>query len=159
MPSTWTSGPNGPDTVAALRQHMEQLARAKKGKDLIHEKFVRDHIYTGHGGGVQKIAATLAKRCPTTSLSTFVQSDMTQQSQADVLNWKKKIADTHFTYAAGTWTIANRDSAITAVNSYSYATADIAMRDKMDRDDVVAKSRKISDPVHGDAKNRLLLQR
>jgi hypothetical protein len=137
---TWTPSKGGPTTVEELRKELEKLAKKKKGKALIDDKFTKDHIFAGHDGDIKKLASMLAK-LRSLPKSTLMISSMDAHSQAEVLNWIKKIPDGRLNYAGGTWTIDTAASAVKAVNSYKFATVDLDALKAMNADDVVKKSR------------------
>ncbi|MGI4828933.1 MAG: hypothetical protein ACRYFU_12195 [Janthinobacterium lividum] len=142
MASTdWTpKGPNVPDTVEQLRHALTQLAMKRSGKALIDPKFTRDHLYPGHKGSLEKLAVDLSSRRGI-GKSTLVLSSMETQARDEVLNWIKKAPAAVFTYSNGTWTVSNRNSTVAGTYRYNYATVDADALKRMNRDDVVKKSR------------------
>lgn len=139
--TTWACGPKGPTTVDALRKALTVLAKKKAGKALISTKFTDDHIFSGHSGDPLKLATALAKLRSDKPLSTLLLSSMDQAAQAEVLNWISKVPAAGLTYGNGTWTIANRNTAVDATKAYKFATVSLADLKGMNRDDVVKKSR------------------
>jgi hypothetical protein len=139
--TTWKPAANGPTTIVALRAALTVLAKKKTGKALIDAKFTKDHIYAGHAGSLEKLAAALAK-LREKSLSTIMISSMDKNAQAEVLNWIKNIAANKVTYSGGTWTISTSGSTVTAANSYKFATVDLEALRGMNPDDRIKKSRK-----------------
>src|SRR5260221_6845067 len=114
MPSkSWTPANNCPTTIDGFREALTALAKKKKGKDLIADKFTRDHIYAGHAGNLPKLGATLAK-LRDLPFSTLMISSMDATAQAEVLNWIKSSPAARFGYADGTWTILGPGSAVPA---------------------------------------------
>ena len=140
--TTWTPSGKCPKDVKALKAEMTTLAKKKKGKALIDNKFSRDHLFLGHTkGDVGKIAAALAK-LRGKSYSTLMVGDMNAKAQAEVLNWIKNVDDKKLTLKDSTWTISTKDSTVPAANHYDFVTVDLEAFKGMDGDDVVKKSRK-----------------
>lgn len=138
---TWTPDKECPTNIEDFRKALTVLAKKKKGKQLIADKFTRDHIYAGHEGNIQKLGTALAK-LRDLPYSTIMISSIDSNAQAEVLNWIKTSPAARFTYNAGTWTILAPGSAVTAVNSYKFATVDLEELKAMNPDDRVKKSRK-----------------
>jgi hypothetical protein len=138
--NTWKCGPSGPNNVDALRAKLTELAKKKAGKDLISTKFTKDHIFAGHGGSVEKLAAMLAK-LRDLEKSTLLITSMDKTAQAEVLNWIKKVPARGLTYANGTWTIGKVGTAVPGVASYKWATVDLKAFKGMDPDDRIKKAR------------------
>jgi hypothetical protein len=138
--ATWKIKPGGPTTVDALRTELTKLAKKSKGKDLISDKFTKDHVFAGHSGDVLKLAAMLA-RFREKALSTIMISSMDTTSQAEVLNWIDNVPAGKLTFSNGTWTVATSGTAVAAKHSYSFATVDFEAMKGMNADDIKKKSR------------------
>jgi hypothetical protein len=138
---TWTPAKDCPTNIEGLREALTALAKKKKGKQLIADKFTRDHIYAGHEGSLEKLAAALAK-LRDLAASTIMISSMDGTAQQEVLNWIKNSPAARFGYGDGTWTILGAGSAVDAANSYKFATVDLDELKAMNPDDRIKKSRK-----------------
>ena len=139
--TTWTpKGPNVPETQEQLRQALTQLVMKRSGKALIDPKFTRDHIYPGHKGPLEKLAADLS-RYRGIGKSTLVLGSMDTRAREEVLNWVNKLPADAFNFSNGTWTVANTNSVVPAVYLYDYVTVLADALKRMDRDDIVKKSR------------------
>lgn len=138
---TWKPAKGGIETIDALREELTKLAKKKKGKDLIDDKFTRDHIFAGHGGDVQKLGIMLAKLRELPA-STLMITSMDAHAQGEVLNWVDSIAANKLTYAGGTWTLSTNGSTVPAANSYKFATVDLEELKKLRGDDIRKKSNK-----------------
>jgi len=123
-------------SCARRSQHSEK----KKGKQLIADRFAKEHIFAGHAGSVEKLSAMLAKYRDIAA-STLLISSMDAGAQAEVLNWIQHVPAAGLTHNGTTWTVANRGTAVPGAASYQWATVDIAAYKKMDDDDRIKKSR------------------
>lgn len=141
MPATWHCGSNGPKTINELRKTLRDKIKGKNGQYLIANKFIKDHIFTGHTGDVQKLGQQLAK-LRSLPKSTILLSPLTQTANREILNWIDKIPDNKLSLAGNTWTISHIDSTVPMVNKYNLATVDLASLKQINRDDVKKKSRK-----------------
>ena len=143
MARTWKpAGKGGPTTVADLKTELIKLAKKRKGFKLVDDKFKKDHLFLGHTkGDILKLSTALSK-LRSVPFSTLMISSMESTAQAEVLNWIAKIPDGKLTFAKGTWTINTSRSAVSASNSYKFATVDLDALKGMDDDDIVKKSRK-----------------
>jgi len=139
--TTWKPPANGPTTIAALRTALTVLAKKKTGKALIDAKFTKDHIYAGHAGSLEKLAAALAQ-LKEKSLSKIMIGSMDKTAQAEVLNWIRNVPPSKVTYSGGKWTISTSGSSVTAANSYKFATVDLEALRGMKPDERIRKSRK-----------------
>src|SRR6476659_764816 len=100
--ATWNAGADGPTTVDELRKKLTELAKKKKGKQLIADRFTKQHIFAGHAGDAQKLSAMLAKLRDIPA-STLLLSSMDQPAQAEVLNWIKNVPAAGLTRNGTTW--------------------------------------------------------
>lgn len=148
MPSrTWTpAAGTAPGSIEELRKALTELAKKRKGKDLIAARFTKEHIFPGHGGSAVQAASMLAhlrgQANQNITASTFVTSSMDQKAQDEVLNWISKVSGNLLTFADGTWTIGIGNTTVDAVHTYNLATVDIAAMKAMNSSDRVSKSRK-----------------
>lgn len=141
MPNLWNFGPNGPKTTTEFRQAMKDKIKTKNGKELISSKFTKDHIFAGHAGSDLMLATKLSK-LRGIAKSTLLISSLDSHAKNEVLNWIDNIPDSKLSHAGGTWTISTQNSSVAMVSSYKFVTVDMDQLSKMNRDDLVKKSRK-----------------
>lgn len=142
MADTWTpKGTDIPETVEQLRHALTELVLKRSGNALIDPKFMKDHVYPGHKGPIEKMAADLSKYRGI-GKSTLLLGSIHTRAREEVLNWVKTAPAAVFTYNNGTWTVANRNSTVLAIYVYDYVTVDADELRRMNKDDVVKKSRK-----------------
>ena len=136
----WDAGPDGPKTVDELRKKLTALAKKKKGKQLIADRFTRQHIFAGHKGDPKVLSAMLAKLRDIPA-STLLLSSMDQPAQAEVLNWIEKVPAAGLSRNGTIWRVANHGTAVDGMASYNWATVDWEAYQKMNDDDRVKKAR------------------
>ena len=136
----WNAGADGPTTVDELRKKLTELAKKKKGKQLIADRFTKQHVFAGHAGDAQKLSAMLAKLRDIPA-STLLLSSMDQPAQAEVLNWIKNVPAAGLTRNGTTWQVANHGTAVDGTVGYKWATVDWEAYKGMNDDDRVKKAR------------------
>lgn len=143
MSWTWKPAKNTPRTVRELKTVLAALAKKRKGNKLISSKFTKDHLFPGHSGSVMTNAAALA-RFRTTPFSTLMSSDdILANARTEVLNWIVNVPNDKFTLHPDnkTWELSADNTTVAATKPYTYVTVDKDARARMNRDDLVKKSR------------------
>ncbi len=153
MPASPVWHPQGdcvPKTLEELRPALKALAQKRKGKQLIADKFNKDHIFSGHRRlPLPQLASLLTKyrnqgnlNNPAVPRSTYLISLLDKNAQDEVLNWIARIATNMVTFNNGRWTINTRNSAVTAMHTYEAATMDVADFKALNPQDRETKYRK-----------------
>lgn len=146
MPLTWRpEGPNAPETIDQLRLELTKLVKKRSNRDLVFPRFRDLHLFPGHKGSIEDLAAALARYRGIVK-SSLVLDSMDTRAKDEVLNWVETVPAGVLQFNAGLWTLDIRNAIsnlVPAVYPYDFAGVDADELKKIkDPKDVVTKSRK-----------------